>query len=403
MSDPTNFSRSNQLDIRSITLQKPGDNETAFDIADLAEEIIIYEDLLDGSMSAKLVIQDQVNLVGSLPIIGGEIFNIQFRSPVNDDYRDLTFIVYLVAARDISNDSANLQANILYLCTPEVWWAANNDIGDGIQGTYTDIVSTLLKLSPTKKNFDSEQSVGLNTFVSPLWNMFKGIRWCASRANSASYSPFFFWETASGYHMKCLKTIYDTAVSKTIYVQDRSTMDQEDPAKAFSSTYSFEYLESNDRLKQYTDMDFGGDVFELDMRTKKFNKVNYSYDKVFNGQGVHIDGFPLNDDAKSIRNRVGFQITRTDQSNLATYTHKANLGMMDNVKLLISIPGDSSLEVGNTVWMDIPAKVGLENSSELHTSGKWLLRSMKHLIQKNTYTQICELTKDSFAVQVRKV
>ena len=59
------------------------------------------------------------------------------------------------------------------------------------------------------------------------------------------------------------------------------------------------------------------------------------------------------------------------------------------------------MRTGNVVWLDIPSKAALNIGNEEHTSGKWFARSIKHLITKNTYSMICEITKDSFDSNVR--
>ena len=394
------YSKGDQVDIKEITIKKPGGE--VIDIADIMQEIIIHEDVLGGSMSAKLVILDQVNLVGTLPIVGGEDVYIKYKTPVRNEYKELTFKVYRIGDRDLQNDASNIQVNILYLCTNETWWAANNDVGNGIKGTYAEIVDKLLRLSGSEKKLDKEETLGIVTYVSPMWDIFKGINWCATRSNSVSMTPYFFWETAHGYHFKNLKTLYDQAAFKRIYAEDRSTLGTEvQPEKTFNSVYSFEYGESNNRLQQFKDMAFGGDIMTIDPLTKRFTKKNYQYDEFFNGANSHVEGFPLNDDMKDKRSRLSIVYAQADDSQLGAYSRNAAISLMDNVKLMVSIPGDSDLKAGDCLWMEIPVKVGLEIGPEVHTSGKWLVRSLKHLIQRTSYTQICELTKDSFSAAVR--
>lgn len=400
MDDLSNYSANNQLDISSITIKKPGGDD--IDIADIMQEVIIHEDLCENVISAKLVILDQVNLVGTLPIVGGEEFYIRFKTSVRSEYKELNLIVYRIGERDIPNDTSNIQANILYLCTPETWWAANNDIGNGFKGTYSEIVEKLLKLTDTNKTLDKDDSIGITTFVAPLWDVFKCIGYCATRANSQSLTPYFFWETTHGYHFKNLKTLYDTASVKRIYIQDRSVMGSDiDPESTFNSAYSYEYLESNDRLTQFKHMAFGGEYLEVDPVSRRIEKKSVSYDNFFNNASTHVDGFPLNDDMKDKRNRLSLVFKQNDDSQLGAYNRNAAISFMDNVKLMVSIPGDSELKTGDMVWLEIPVKVGMETGPEPHTSGKWLVRSIKHLIQRVSYTQICELTKDSFSVAVR--
>jgi hypothetical protein len=293
--------------------------------------------------------------------------------------------------------------NQLMLCTPEVWWAANNNSESGYRGTYTDIITKILAETTTKKDFtNKEDSIGLVDYVSPSLAHFQAIKYCASRANTQTLSPMFFWETLQGYNLKSLKELYRAPYDKFLYIEDRSVAGVEMNAeKAFNTVFSFNYLESNNRLQQYTQNAFGVDYISVDFVNKRVLKTGNSYDRMFHEQDIKLNKFPLNDDAKSFRNKDTYSPYRQDLSHLSEFNRNASLVLMDNLKLMVNIPGDSGLQTGKVVWLEIPSKVGLEIGSEAYSSGKWLVRSIKHLITKTTYSQVCELTKDSFDADAR--
>jgi hypothetical protein len=402
MSNLSAYNRNNQIEILQLTIKKPN-TEQVLDMSQVMDQIIIYEDVFQTALSARLIFRDQVNLVGSLPIVGGEIVNIKYRTPVYDEVKSLEFRVYKIGDRGIGNTSENIQLNQLYLCTPEVWWASNNLVCAAFKGTYTEIIQRLLNEASTKKSIDKEDSLGIVDYVPPGWNIFKSAKFCAGRAVSKTMSPMFFWETAKGYHFKSLKEMYRAPYDKFLYIEDRSVAGAEyDANKAFNTCFSFEYPESNDRLTQYTVNAFGVDNFSVDISNARVMKQANSYDDFFHKSDIKLNKYPLNDDNDSQRGNLGFIPFRKDQSHVSEYNRKASLAFMDNVRLLVTIPGDSELKAGDVVSLDIPARVGLNIGIEEHTSGKWLVRSMKHLITKNTYTQTCELTKDSFDRDVVK-
>jgi hypothetical protein len=396
MASLSGYNKNAQIDTQSLIIKKQNSKE-GLDILPLMDQFIIYEDLFQTAVSARLIFRDQVNLVGSMPIVGGELVTIVYKTPIYADVVTLDFIVYQIAERGITNSNENIQINQLMLCTPEVWFAANNNAESAYSGTYSDIVEKILKETGTKKKFIKEESVGIVQYVSPQINAFKSIKFCASRANSKTQSPMFFWESPSGYHMKSLKEIYRAPQYKFIYIEDRGVSGvDKDGDKVFNTVFSFDYPASNNRLAQYSANAFGADNISVDFTNKRITKTLNSYEDVFNKADIKLNKFPLNDDAKSIRNASGYIPYRSDLSHLNEYNRLCTTMLMDNVSLIVNIPGDSKLEVGAIVWLNIPAKVGLEIGSEAHTSGKWLVRSIKHLIQKTTYSMICELTKDSF-------
>jgi hypothetical protein len=140
----------------------------------------------------------------------------------------------------------------------------------------------------------------------------------------------------------------------------------------------------------------------VDFTNKRIVKQRNSYDNLFNRDDIKLNKFPLNDPAASFRANSGYTPYHADLSHLSQFNRNANLVMMDNLKLIVNIPGDSNLKAGDIVWLDVPAKVGLNIGKEAHSSGKWLVRSLKHLITKTTFSTVCELTKDSFDSDVTK-
>ena len=396
MSDLSGYDKNSQIDTQLLIIKKQNSKE-GLDILPLMDEFIIYEDLFQNAISARLIFRDQVNLVGSMPIVGGELVSISYKTPLYSEVVSLDFIVYQIAERGLSNTNENIQINQLMLCTPEVWFAANNNAESGYSGTYVDIIERMLRETGTKKKLTKEDSVGIVQYASPQLNVFKSIKFCASRANSKTQSPMFFWETPSGYHIKSLKEIYRATQYKFLYIEDRGTAGADRSGdKVFNTAFSFDYPASNNRLAQYSANAFGADNLSVDFTNKRISKNSNSYDDVFHKADIKLNKFPLNDDAKAIRNASGYIPYRTDLSHLNEFNRLCTTMLMDNVSLIVNIPGDSKLEVGAIVWLEIPAKVALEIGSEAHTSGKWLVRSIKHLIQKTTYSMICELTKDSF-------
>lgn len=396
MSNLANYDRNHQVDIIELILKK---GSKSVDITPLMDQFIIFEDIFQTSLTARLIFRDQVNLVGTFPIVSGETISFKYRTPIYNEIVSLEMVVYKVGERGIGNNSENIQINQLFLCTPETWWAANNHISAAYKGTYTDIISKIINETGSKKKFiDKEDSVGIVEFVAPAtFNVFQAVKFATGRSNTKTASPMFFWETPHGFHLRSLKEIYRETQRKNLYIEDRSIAGvDKDADKVFNTCFSFEYLESNDRLSQYNANAFGADNFTVDIPNARIFKMTNTYNDLFHKHDIKLNKYPLNDDSKSINNDIDYIPYRKDLSHNGTYNRRSTLALMDNLKLNVQIPGDSQFKVGDIVWLQIPAKVGLDIGVEEHSSGKWLARSIKHLITKTTYTMTCELTKDSF-------
>jgi hypothetical protein len=401
MSKMSGYDRNSQIEIQTLTIEHHSNGKIS-DILSIMQQFVIYEDLFQTAMSAKLVIADQMNLVGTLPIVGGEKIKIKYRTPIYNEFISLDFIVYRVGDREIDNSSENIQVNQLFLCTPEVWLSANIFAVGGYTGTYSDIVEKLVIHTETKKKIDKEQSIGIVNYVAPNINYFQAIKFCASRANSANRSPMFFWESPRGYRFKSLKELYRAKQYKFIYIEDRGVSGEAaDAEKAFNAVYSIDYLPSNNRLKQFSECTFGNNEITIDYLNARIGKNSNSYQKMFNEGDIKLNKFPLNDDfGASKRTRLAFSPIKIDLSHLNDYDRSASIELMENMRVIVNLPGDSAMEVGQVLWLDLPSKSGTTIGIEKYSSGKWFVRSIKHLINKNTYSIVCELTRDSFDIEV---
>lgn len=396
------YNKTRQIEILELTIKKQNKNQES-DIISLMDQFIIYEDLFQASLTARLIFRDQINLVGTFPIVGGEIVKIKYKTPIYTETVSLEFIVYKVGERGMSAGAENIQINQLFLCTPEVWFTSNNDVSESYKGTYDEIISKVLSNTGTKKPLDKESSVGIVEYVAPAWDVFRVIKFCASRANSKTSSPMLFWETPSGFKFKSLKELYRDKYDKFIYIANRAMSGADaDSSKVFNTAYQFEYLESNNRLDQYEQNAFGAENYSVDINNARISKVVNTYQDLFNKQDIKLNKYPLNDDGPQTRLNMGYVPFRKDQSHNGAFYRRSSLAFMDNLKVLVNIPGDSKLEAGDVVWLDIPVQVGLEIGLEAHSSGKWLARSIKHLITKTTYSMNVELTKDSFDADINK-
>ena len=66
------------VNIKEVTLFKAGQE---YPLKDFIVELSVFEDMFSNTMSATMILSDGLNLVGSLPITGGEIINISYTVP----------------------------------------------------------------------------------------------------------------------------------------------------------------------------------------------------------------------------------------------------------------------------------------------------------------------------------
>ncbi|BAU40030.1 hypothetical protein [Ralstonia phage RSP15] len=395
------YSQYNQVEIKAVAIYRDGwKSEDYVDIRTIVEEINIFEDLFSPTLTASLFILDTLNMVDRFPIIGGERILLQFKTPTQTDDISQEFVIYKVAKRAVEPRNGKFQSYGLMLCTPDRYKDANTDISKSFKGTYTDIINQVMNLIKSPKPIDSEQSAGINSFISPYWSPLKICSFAANRAIGDKFEPFFFYEDLDGYKFKSSKTVYKQDPVDKYFIQlEQSRGEFTNAESSFKSITTWEVIDGNDRLQQNSDGLFGAKVFQYNMRNKTLTLNNYDYTNMFDTDvAVKIEQYPLYDDVTD-RTKTQFIFEKFDKSHLGAYYRKMMFGMLASYGLRVAIKGNSSLRVGKIIELDIPSPriTGGNPETEQVTSGRWLITSLKHIIKKDGYSTILELSKDSYA------
>lgn len=406
------YSSQNQFEIGGVYLYRlDADGEVPsrkqwLDIKAVIEEINIYEDILSPTISADILIIDSFNIPDKFLVVGGERVRIEYKTATLKEMEELDFVIYKVGERnraeEISKDASKVQSYWLKLCTPDKYLDANIDLSKAYKGTYEDIVKSLVKELDDGDCLMSIPTMGIQTFIAPYWSPLKCIKWCASRAIDENLSPFFFYEDMYQYNFLSLKFMYDQEPYKTLYIESKANYANiGDPEKAFNTILKWEYMASNDKLKQYSAGALGTDVYTMNMKAKTVTKSKFDYSENFDKNDISVEYNELYDDMKALRNKTTFVMEREDNSHLGEVYKQSLMNTMDNYRLKVMIPGDSLLRAGYIVELDIPSLVGgAAYIPEKTTSGRWFIASLRHIIRRNKYTMVLELTKDSFAVDI---
>lgn len=398
------YSQYNQVEITAVSLFRDGwKTEDYIDLRSLVQEISIFEDMFSPTITASIFILDALNVVDEMPIIGGERILLQFKTPSMEEMISQEFVIYKVTKRTVEPRQNNYQSYGLLLCTPDRYKDSNTDISRTFKGSYTDIITQVLNIIKSPKPLDAEQSAGINSFISPYWSPLKICAFAAKRAIGESFEPFFFYEDLDGYKFKSSKTIYkQEPVNKYFIGMEQSKGENTSPNNGFTAITNWEIIDGNDRLDQNADGLFGAKVFQYNMQNKTMTLNNYDYTQMFDTDvAVKIEKYPLYDDVKD-RTKTQFIFERFDKSHLGAYYRKMMFGMLSAYGLRVSVRGDSTLRVGQIIELDIPSAraSGADPKMEQVTSGRWLITSLKHMIRKDEYNIILELSKDSYRLNM---
>lgn len=385
MSQPSEY----DLDYIKVTAH----DGTVVNLKVMFQELDVYTSLFN-NMSARILLTDAQNLPQNLPILGGEAVEFRYRTAGRSNYKTLAFKVASIGDRvPIKGESL---AYWLNLVTPETYADASTCVSQAFSGLYSDIAQKIPGLLGSSKPVDVSPSVGLATFISPQWSPLKIAAFIASRATDGDSSPFYFWEDVNGFNFKSLAHLYKQDTTREYFLEPNNQRDDKgaiDMVKKFLNLTRFEIVKSNDKVQQNKAGIFEQSLVTFDVKSKVSKTVDQ---KASNGG---VDKFAPFDDMAGNRAKVGFTLTKPDQSHVTVFQRSASRHFLSNTKLLGEMAGDDEVMNGQTVDFRLPShepQSGEKLKEDRLLSGRWLITGIKQTFSKAQYKMSIEFSKDSF-------
>uniref|UniRef100_A0AAU6W3W1 Baseplate hub n=1 Tax=Pseudomonas phage Cygsa01 TaxID=3138529 RepID=A0AAU6W3W1_9VIRU len=381
-----------EYDLDYVTIK--AHDSTTVNLKVLFQELNIYTSLFGKPMSAAILLTDANNLPHNLPILGGEDVEIRYRTAGRQEYKVLKFKVSSVGERMPIKGEA--LAYWLNLVTPESYIDASTCVSQAFDGMYSDLVKKIPAMLGSDKPVDVSPSVGLAKFISPQWSPLKIAGFMAGRATDMENSPFYFWEDTNGFHFKSLAALYAQESTREYFYEPNDQMNdrgQRDMVKKFLNVERMEITKSNDKLKQNQSGMFEQDLVTFDLRSK--NVTNQSC----KASNAGVDKFAPFDDMAGKRTKVGFTLTKPDQSHVSLFQRTASRHFLGNTKILAVVAGDDEITNGQIVDFKLPShepQGGEKLKEDRLLSGRWLITGMKQTFSKQQYKMALEFSKDSF-------
>lgn len=395
------MSEFNPLDtfrLESVTLYREGMAEAdKIDIKQMMLELSYHEDMFSGTTFATMALSDPINLPESFPIVGGECIDIRFKSPQYADMQLLTFVIAKIRDRPI-NDLSNKQQYVLSLITQDRYRDLKKDISMAFDGTYSDIVERLLQLLGSTKGVTRDPSNYNQKFICPYWSVLRACEWIASRAYGIKQDPFMFWETLDGYQFRSMWNIYNQPPYADLRIEPHQQSQL--ASKTWRRVMKMERASSANRMRELEEGAFGVKVTLLNSMTRRVEQQEFNYKELSNAPDfAKIDKFPLYPEVEDIF-KSKFMFTRSDMSHEGQVYRNMIMSNMDHYRVKVAVAGDSGYRAGQIVTLSIPDQSISKQTEESTTSGRWLIVSLRHLINDESFVTSLELCKDSHAVDV---
>lgn len=378
----------------------------AFSISDLVESVEIYQSMLNGFMTAKLVLWDRVNMLNTLPLRGEEQIILTLNSAASTEGRTFIFAITSIEEIDIA-DNLKSQTYCIFLASPEairneiylISQSYDSEISDIVKKVYTDHLQT-------KKNLTIEQTGGQGGEPTILAKMrpLEALKMLKNRAVSVETSgmAFFSFENSDGFVFGTPDKFYRSGFVVADYTLNHSA------TKLFAhrDIISISDIRKVDLFEELRHGYFYSEAVKFDLVNKTPTTVKFDiskdakWDTLHKGKR-HSEKFLTEAGAAGAKRfLIAFDANRKDRSLAETIGQKqACLTNLAQTQIEINVPGNLDIGAGDIVNVQIPdTRESDSGQSQPEMSGKYLVCDVVHhfLGKIKAYTRL-QLMKDSFA------
>ena len=419
---------------------------TIIDLNEFLVECNLYEDVFSSHLYGDILLSDSRNIIDSLPILGEEFLNLTFFTPGFDSFKiKKTFRVFRLSNRQIVKDNST-QLFVLHFASIELFYDTLLPLYRSFTGKITDVVQELFfDFVANSRNFlfNDDGSFNLSTantpltitndvansvkFVSPGWSPFKCINWLASKSipKEGLAKNFLFWESNKTFYFGSIEYLFKDAIENKNIVgvysyspNNNKNNKQRDISKEMFTITEIEMVQTTDHVKNYTNGYLANRLITLDVYNKKYEFFDYDYVDDYkniyhtSGKGdkavpVFVSESPRNPSSSISYYPVNPKLFNDFPGNINEKmgeiygNRKSTLLDLTNIKLNITIPGRSDIEVGNILYIKFPA-LGPAVESDKNKehidrsySGYYLITAIHHRLTSLEHVMIVEVVKDS--------
>ena len=409
MADTTGLFSSGDYKISSMMIVTS--TGQSVDVRNIMLELNIYEDIFSPVITGDITLGDAADIMSAYQIHGNEFLCVSIDKPSLNKPITKIFRIYKVGDRDFG--TASLQNYTLFFASEELLLSVQTLISKSYKGLridqmVNDLLLNKLKVNSNKMNGIFTQSLGSFDIIIPRMNPLEAIQWLSPRAYAQNQNLFFFYENRDGFNFTSYENLLTLPTYNTYYRNVKITRDVEQNMNSFNF---IRIIEDFDIIKATRMGSFSSSLAVLDLVNRSFKTYNFNATQV-SSNGLLNKNIPSN----NLQNRLGLTLYTANES-LLKYVASGDsdpsfnpadiknwlpqtatrLGQINTFKVVISIPGDILLKVGNVVNLIVPKMETQTQSTQNDSmrSGRYLVASVKHVFNQDNSTTVIELLSDS--------
>lgn len=424
-----------QAQIRKLIIKSNINNGTNQNISNLATKLFFYEDIFANHMTSEIEILDGTSLLTTLPIVGGEVVEMDVGElgAENKEIRKLktNFVTFKMSSRQ--RPKPDLEFYVLSLATAEQLIDSSITIDRSytkeIHNIIKDVVNEFLTPISGKKLISFEETKGIHdiiaTGITPMAFIKQLVREAESSDNPSSL--YMFYETVEGYHFETLDGLYSKDIQHK-FIYDEITKSSATPGASNLLQINIAYLNvdnSFNLLDGQIDGQFASEVYSFDPLTKSFITRSYSYTEFEqNKNSNRTIGNAIMQKYMANPTTSRFIVTNSHRTDVQYVTQnedrtqnifrrrqdfmaleRATLRQYGSMRLHASVPGNSNVIAGQTIELIIPSPddtVEGKVKNDRFITGKYIVTAVAHNINVATgeYATVMECMRPGYQSRI---
>ena len=406
-----NMIKAGDVQVLKVNLYSPYYN-IPFDLSLVWQHISIFEDIKLNYIRGEITIVDTQNLPETIPIIGNERIQIEFKTP-SEDSSAAVYVGQVINVKSRLQVNQGSQLYVIEFISTE--FVRNHQlkfskayqqmlISDIVQDIYNQYLKPV-----SNKSISIVPTLNMESKVVPNFSPMKTINWLTKWARSPVYrsgASYIFFENQYGYYFGPIESLIDPDVYKNpVATYYRNIVHaQTDETKDINiGFYTVTDMKNNvaNHLGNIKKGLYASSMQTHDIvrRTIEHSKLNYfdvfpeiqhlnnnksKFDtQIFNdiGIGEYSDSYQVLNPNHYAAFDDNIDSNRSDVTQLI---RNSQLRQYDSIEMEITIPGDSQRTIGEVIELRLPA-IGLsslEGNEDKYLSGNFLILALRHDISR---------------------
>ena len=399
----------------------------------LAGEFSYYEDLFVPAVSATVVLTDASGFLNGFPFVGDEDLRLEFKTRGFDYIQGIDVNLRSFKVGTKARIAERAVSYPVYFTTKTAINDPKTEVVGFYEGKIDDIVRSISTLNQFELPFAIEGTDGLYKYVGTGDTVFETIHKLRREALSLTEyksSAFVFFQDRFGYKFISLNSLFaQTPREGNDYYFAKANTKLPDSVTPFQIISSLEQIKSNDIIDGMRNGLYGNELLAVDPLRKATVKKEFDYfGDGFKRTAPHVTDFRIQPNESLARNsqkahsnyiisdlqdtspRTYIQNNSSEDTRFLRSKHKylelqkSIYEQIQSFAIRITIPGNSSLRVGDVINIFMPEASGVtEDLSQFdkYLHGKYLISSARHDVNTTgAYTTTLECIRDTFENEI---